>query len=183
MPLCVLCLRAQVRFLLVAWPATLQVVPELLGVILVFSCWNNPLGNRLAEVGRYGAIQIHTQLEEERHLGEDATGELVGWREVGELVRQRERAVVEPCHLDRLAHGRARAREGEVVDDHGHGRACASAPPDAAAPQVRHVAPVPVPVVQRRARVGRVAGAHLDVLQRAPRRGTEVRRRRRGMCR
>jgi hypothetical protein len=66
-----------VLFLLVAWPASVQVVPELLGVILVFSCWNNPLGNRLAEVDRYGAIQIHTQLEEERHLGEDAIGELV----------------------------------------------------------------------------------------------------------
>lgn len=26
----------------------------------------------------------------------------MGWREVGELVRHRERAVVEPCHLDRL---------------------------------------------------------------------------------
>jgi hypothetical protein len=117
-----------------------------------------------------------------RSIVEHLVGVMVRWREVGELDRQRELAVVEPCHLDRLAHGRARAREGEVVDDHGHGRACASAPPDATAPQVRHGAPVPVPVVQRRARVGRVTGAHLDVLQRAPRRGTEVRRWRRGMC-
>ncbi|WVZ86578.1 hypothetical protein U9M48_033335 [Paspalum notatum var. saurae] len=29
---------------LIAWPATAQVVPEPLGVVLVFSCWNVPLG-------------------------------------------------------------------------------------------------------------------------------------------
>ncbi|PWZ45081.1 hypothetical protein Zm00014a_002633 [Zea mays] len=34
----------QVRVPLIAWPATAQVVPEPLGVVLVFSCWNVPLG-------------------------------------------------------------------------------------------------------------------------------------------
>ena len=29
---------------LIAWPATAQVVPEPLGVVLIFSCWNFPLG-------------------------------------------------------------------------------------------------------------------------------------------
>ncbi|CAO2043182.1 unnamed protein product [Urochloa humidicola] len=29
---------------LIAWPATAQVVPEPLGVVLIFSCWNVPLG-------------------------------------------------------------------------------------------------------------------------------------------
>lgn len=29
---------------LVAWPATAQLVPEPLGVVLIFSCWNVPLG-------------------------------------------------------------------------------------------------------------------------------------------
>lgn len=34
----------KVRVPLIAWPATAQVVPEPLGVVLVFSCWNVPLG-------------------------------------------------------------------------------------------------------------------------------------------
>jgi acyl-CoA reductase-like NAD-dependent aldehyde dehydrogenase len=29
----------------VAFPANAQVVPEPLGVVLIFSCWNFPLGN------------------------------------------------------------------------------------------------------------------------------------------
>ncbi|AQK78423.1 Putative leucine-rich repeat receptor-like protein kinase family protein [Zea mays] len=62
--------QGQVRFLLVAWPATLQVVPELLGVILVFSCWNNPLGNRLAEVGSLAHLSLGVnQLEGEIPAG------------------------------------------------------------------------------------------------------------------
>jgi hypothetical protein len=34
----------QVWVPLIAWPATAQVVPEPLGVVLIFSCWNFPLG-------------------------------------------------------------------------------------------------------------------------------------------
>ncbi|OEL19067.1 Aldehyde dehydrogenase family 3 member F1, partial [Dichanthelium oligosanthes] len=36
--------RDEVWVPLIAWPATAQVVPEPLGVILIFSCWNVPLG-------------------------------------------------------------------------------------------------------------------------------------------
>ncbi|KAF8702857.1 hypothetical protein HU200_032692 [Digitaria exilis] len=36
--------RMQVWVPLIAWPATAQVVPEPLGVVLIFSCWNFPLG-------------------------------------------------------------------------------------------------------------------------------------------
>jgi hypothetical protein len=38
----------QVWVPLIAWPATAQVVPEPVGVVLIFSCWNFPLGmNRI----------------------------------------------------------------------------------------------------------------------------------------
>ena len=40
-------LRTQVWVPLIAFPATAQVVPEPLGVVLVFSCWNVPLGKAL----------------------------------------------------------------------------------------------------------------------------------------
>ncbi|RLM74414.1 aldehyde dehydrogenase family 3 member F1-like [Panicum miliaceum] len=38
------CGCVQVWVPLIAWPATAQVVPEPLGVVLIFSCWNFPLG-------------------------------------------------------------------------------------------------------------------------------------------
>jgi hypothetical protein len=34
----------QVWVPLIAWPATAKLVPEPLGVVLIFSCWNFPLG-------------------------------------------------------------------------------------------------------------------------------------------
>ncbi|PAN39300.1 hypothetical protein PAHAL_7G234300 [Panicum hallii] len=110
-------------------------------------------------------------------VGHEAVGEPAGERR-RELRRQRERAAPEPGHPDGLAQGRVRAREGEVLHGHGRGQ------PDAAAPEVRHEAAVPVRVVERRARVGRrAARGGLDVLQRAPRRGAEVGGRRRGVRR
>jgi aldehyde dehydrogenase (NAD+) len=39
---------AQVWVPLVAFPASGQIVPEPLGVILIFSCWNVPLGTYLS---------------------------------------------------------------------------------------------------------------------------------------
>lgn len=40
------CVQAQTP--LVSFPATALVVPEPLGVVLIFSCWNLPLGVKLA---------------------------------------------------------------------------------------------------------------------------------------
>jgi acyl-CoA reductase-like NAD-dependent aldehyde dehydrogenase len=55
--LCIYCsltseMLPQVWAPLVAFPADAQVVPEPLGVVLIFSCWNFPLGKHFA-LNRY----------------------------------------------------------------------------------------------------------------------------------
>jgi hypothetical protein len=54
------CFReVQVQAPLVSFPATAIVVPEPLGVVLVFSCWNLPLGKTNLFVVHYKCL-IHT---------------------------------------------------------------------------------------------------------------------------